>query len=80
MFFPVGDGTTARQQVTVAKRICGTCPVVAQCRAFALETNQLYGVWGGLDEGERLELRRRRRASTSQTPAASTAPAAGRAG
>lgn len=36
-----------------AKDICARCPVLAQCREFALSTREPYGVWGGMTEGER---------------------------
>ena len=42
-----------------AKLICGRCEVRAQCLAFALESNEQYGVWGGLSLRERRWLRRR---------------------
>jgi WhiB family redox-sensing transcriptional regulator len=31
-----------------------------ECLAWALETGQDFGVWGGMSEAERLQLRRRR--------------------
>lgn len=42
-----------------AKDICRTCPVREACLAFALETNETYGVWGGLNESERRRLAQR---------------------
>lgn len=33
-----------------AKTVCATCPVLTTCREFAMQTNELYGVWGGLTE------------------------------
>ena len=36
-----------------AKAVCASCPVLAQCRAHALEVREPYGVWGGLTEDER---------------------------
>ena len=42
-----------------AKAICATCPVRAQCLEFAIETNEPFGVWGGLNELERRRLARR---------------------
>src|ERR1051325_8021041 len=42
-----------------AKKICGRCEVTTQCLAFALDTRQPYGVWGGKTEGERREILRR---------------------
>jgi WhiB family redox-sensing transcriptional regulator len=47
-----------------AKRICLDCPVMRQCREWALEHREQFGVWGGLTEGERDALwtqRRRKR-------------------
>ncbi len=55
MFFP-SDGVG----VEVARRICATCPVKEPCLEFAIETNQKYGIWGGLTDKERASLKRRR--------------------
>ena len=33
--------------VEVAKALCGTCPVQAECLAGALERREPWGVWGG---------------------------------
>ena len=43
-----------------AKAICRTCPVQEPCLEFALDTNQRYGIWGGLTDKERSALKRRR--------------------
>jgi WhiB family redox-sensing transcriptional regulator len=43
-----------------AKAVCKTCPVAAPCLEFAMETNQKYGIWGGLTDKERASLKRRR--------------------
>lgn len=45
-----------------AKAICATCPVTNQCLQWALDTNERYGVYGGLTENERRALRRERAA------------------
>jgi WhiB family redox-sensing transcriptional regulator len=45
-----------------AKRICAGCDVRIECLTYALETNQQFGVWGGLSERERHKLLRQRRA------------------
>jgi WhiB family redox-sensing transcriptional regulator len=34
------------------------CPVRAQCLDYALETHQLFGIWGGLSERQRRHLMR----------------------
>jgi len=36
-----------------AKQICAACPVLRECRAHALGTPELFGVWGGLSEADR---------------------------
>ena len=43
-----------------AKAICHRCPVQEPCLEFAMETNQKYGIWGGLTDKERASLKRRR--------------------
>ena len=43
-----------------AKAICHRCPVQDPCLEFAMETNQKYGIWGGLTDKERASLKRRR--------------------
>jgi WhiB family transcriptional regulator, redox-sensing transcriptional regulator len=40
-----------------AKAVCAVCPVLAECRAYALETGQRFGVWGGLSANERQKIR-----------------------
>lgn len=43
-----------------AKAVCQRCPVIEPCLEFAMETNQKYGIWGGLTDKERASLKRRR--------------------
>lgn len=42
-----------------AKSICAACPVRQSCEDWAIETQQGWGIWGGLDEDERRSIRRR---------------------
>lgn len=63
-FFPDKGGSTQQ-----AKRICnGTpvtgigpgrepCPVRHECLRFALNNDERFGIWGGLSERERRQLR-----------------------
>jgi WhiB family redox-sensing transcriptional regulator len=55
-FFPE-RGASVRE----AKAVCAGCPVRAECLEYAMQFNHLSGVWGGLSERERRQLRRRRR-------------------
>ena len=59
LFFPVGTTGAAYQQIEEAKAGCRTCKVIDACLKGALDTNQDYGVWGGLSEDERRALKRR---------------------
>ena len=43
-----------------AKAICRTCPVLEQCREYALLVREPHGIWGGLSEYERRQLLARR--------------------
>ncbi|MFF3096732.1 MULTISPECIES: WhiB family transcriptional regulator [Streptomyces] len=59
VFFPVGaKGVPAQIYALHAKSFCRRCPVRAECLQHALTFPEKFGVWGGLDEGERAELRR----------------------
>ena len=53
-FFPVSAAGASLREVDAAKAICRGCGVLDECRDYALTTRQPFGVWGGLDEEERL--------------------------
>jgi len=40
-----------------AKQICAGCPVRAECLAYAIEADEEFGIWGGLNRNERLKVR-----------------------
>jgi WhiB family redox-sensing transcriptional regulator len=54
-FFPSPEDSVG---IARAKAVCGECPVADDCMAFAIETNQTDGVWGGATAKERSRLRR----------------------
>lgn len=60
LFFPVGTSGPSQLQVAEAKTVCHHCPVASDCLAWALNSGQDAGVWGGMSEEERRVLRRRR--------------------
>lgn len=59
VFFPAGESGPAAGQIFLAKKLCASCPVQDECLLYAIETNQVAGVWGGLTEDERRPVRRR---------------------
>lgn len=71
LFFPVGTTGQALVSIDHAKRVCAQCTVIQECRDFALETNQDSGIWGGLSEEERRQIRRQRAASARAARVAS---------
>lgn len=58
LFFPIGNTGPALLQIEQAKQVCRTCPVIADCLQWALDTGQEAGVWGGASEDERRLMRR----------------------
>ena len=61
LFFPVGSSEASIEQERRAKLVCAGCPVRSDCLEWSLATCQDAGVWGGLGEEERREIRRARR-------------------
>ncbi|MGW7065595.1 WhiB family transcriptional regulator [Streptomyces sp. NPDC054855] len=57
-FFPSGRSPDDTESEAAAKRLCASCPVVADCLAEALAHEESAGIWGGLTVRERRELRR----------------------
>ena len=74
-FHPEGERGPARaNREARAKQICGTCPVLEQCRRHALAVHEPYGVWGGLSEEERAAILGIRNLRYPGTPRARTVP------
>jgi WhiB family redox-sensing transcriptional regulator len=69
LFFPIGSAPPAEEQTARAIEVCRSCDVRAECLAWALDTCQDAGVWGGLGEEERREIRRARRRAAALAPA-----------
>lgn len=70
LFFPHVSGRLPDDGVHPAVRkatdICATCPVTAECEAFAVAIPGVYGIWAGRTEDElRAERRRRLRRTTA---------------
>lgn len=67
-FFPASSTGPGKDQEERAKQVCRRCSVTVQCRDFALESGQDFGVWGGLSAAERRAIKRRGQAG-QRTPA-----------
>jgi WhiB family redox-sensing transcriptional regulator len=65
LFFPIGtsSGVASLLQVDEAKAVCGRCPVVRQCLAWALNAAPVEGIWGGTTDAERRAMRQQRAVS-----------------
>lgn len=58
IFFPPrGDN---QKQIATAKQICQECPVLNECRNYALgfDSGKLIGIFGGLTQYERKRIQR----------------------
>lgn len=62
LFFPA-KGHVVPPEV---KEVCARCPVRAECLAYAIETHQAFGVWGGLTVQARARHLRQLRAARSR--------------
>lgn len=76
--FFIGPG----QSPNAALAVCGRCEVRNECLEFALDNEENYGIWGGLNADQRKRLRRQRNnekpppdPTGNRTEAASSDPA-----
>ncbi|GAA0585923.1 WhiB family transcriptional regulator [Kribbella sandramycini] len=61
LFFPIGTKGPSLLQIEAAKQVCRYCPVRPDCLQSALDSGLDAGIWGGLTEVERRELKNRQR-------------------
>lgn len=56
-FHPYGEREPSRsRRERTALSVCSRCPVLLECRTYALQAREPYGVWGGLTETDRVEV------------------------
>lgn len=60
LFFSSEQTAQGKANVRHAKVICWRCPSMEACGQWAIATRQPFGVWGGVSEGERRSILRRR--------------------
>ncbi|MEU9836224.1 WhiB family transcriptional regulator [Streptosporangium sp. NPDC048047] len=78
LFFPVSFEGPGRAQCEQAKAVCGRCPVKRRCLDYALNTQQMDGIWGGTTPDERRALAVVRRRAAAKAGTRTRAGAAGR--
>ncbi len=61
LFFPDRGASTR-----AAKQICAECQVRVDCLEYAVTRGEKFGIWGGLSERERREIRKQRAAEALQ--------------
>lgn len=62
-----------------AKAICRRCPVIKDCREYAL-LHEREGFWGGLSEAERRSVRRKKKIRVTEYRSGSLLPDHGQCG
>ncbi len=65
LFYPERAGSAEEMQ---AKAICRKCELRRKCLQWALETRELYGVWGGASQAERRVMLRHGRPGRCTDP------------
>ena len=60
---PIGWFYPAQGLPPQGKKLCDVCPVQPQCLEYAIRHNIHYGLWGGLTERQRFNVKRERRAA-----------------
>lgn len=55
VFYPADKESRDRrvERERRAKQVCQSCPVLATCREYAMETGESHGVWGATTPAER---------------------------
>jgi len=59
LFFYAGGAGHTEADVKAGLEICATCPVIAQCLQFALDTGDQYAVLGGTTPSQRCAMQRK---------------------
>ncbi|MFC8178794.1 WhiB family transcriptional regulator [Rhodococcus sp. NPDC057297] len=68
-FGPPDSDAPSPTDVDIAKALCARCAVRSECREYALNNQEPFGIWGGLTERERRQYKWfHLRPSTHPTP------------
>ncbi|QSE86978.1 WhiB family transcriptional regulator (plasmid) [Rhodococcus koreensis] len=78
-FSPEGErGRDRARREAHAKRVCQDCPVLTECREYALAVAEPYGTWGGMSENDRRRHTRCRQRDAQGRPTRDGADVPGR--
>lgn len=58
MYYPPEQGTTFPEMKLIVS-ICGSCSHKAECAEWGIN-HERFGIWGGLSEKQRKDIRRRK--------------------
>ncbi|TKS98941.1 WhiB family transcriptional regulator [Streptomyces lasalocidi] len=58
IFFPLSEGLAAGADARAALAVCRRCPVLLDCRTWAVEHGEDDGIWGATTAAQRRALRR----------------------
>lgn len=59
IFFPErGSGSRGQPHHSQVKAICMECPIRVKCLQFAIDENQIHGIWGGMSYRERVQWKK----------------------
>lgn len=58
IYFPDDENTF--YEFRTAKRLCAECPILMECFDYAVDAQEVHGVWGGTTPTERKEIWRKR--------------------
>lgn len=64
LWFPEYRKDRNKEQHALAVAVCSTCSVKQACLEYALEYNDLDGIWGGTSLSERISMQRALRIKT----------------
>ncbi|MGW2692403.1 WhiB family transcriptional regulator [Streptomyces sp. NPDC001296] len=68
LWYAGGNSVQAQADTREARAICAGCPVLQECRRWALDSREAWGVWGGMTERQRQAVLRRK-GMTGRPPA-----------
>jgi WhiB family redox-sensing transcriptional regulator len=60
MFFIERGDKEGHEKLKYTKKLCSLCPLKSLCLDYALESNEVHGIWGGTTYNERKSIQGKR--------------------